>query len=463
VSSRLQVALAVVLVAAFSSTLVVTSLPRISMSFGLGHDGFNTAMWAGASRTLREEGPVASRLGARQPGGSAYTNHPPAIVFETAATEAAFGEHRWSTRLPAIVSSLLAVLAVFWLLVECGCSPLAAAAATAFALGSSMFSTYWTMLDTPVVGLPWGVAIVALWRRVVSERVVPGWVVTAVAAVATVTSWLGCITVAGVALATARSRRRFATRLVVGAALGGAVFVSWAAWGGGLSAVVRQFGVRSGLDATDRVSLGRSMSEVFGFWRALLPLWVVVPALLGAVLARRHAALRAAALTFAVVLIWTVAFREGAYLHDYWTYWIVVPCALAIGGLLDTVARALRVERAALIAPAAVVLVAVGAVSVAMPGAAVDRAERDAALGHALERVSLPPTQRALWFVTPNPQGAHVLAYLTRRPVRSTTTLAGARRVAREFPRDVVVVRLGDESRVTTASHLGAALDRANG
>jgi 4-amino-4-deoxy-L-arabinose transferase-like glycosyltransferase len=463
VSARLQVALAIVLLAAFSTTLVVSSLPRISMSFGLGHDGFNTAMWGGASRMLREEGPVTSRLGARQPGGGAYTNHPPAIVFETAASERAFGEHRWSTRLPAVVSSLLAVMALFWLLVECGCSPFAATAATALALGSSMFATYWTMLDTPVVGLPWGIGVVALWRRVVAGRDVPAWVVIAVAAGATVTSWLGAITVAAVALAAIRSRRQFVVRLVSGAALGAAVFVAWAAWGGGLSALVRQFGVRSGLDAADRVSVARAWSEVFGFWRALLPPWVVVGALIGVIVGHRHVALRTAALTVGVVLVWTGAFSQGAYLHDYWTYWIVVPCALAIGGLLDTIAHALRVEWAPVTAPAAAVLVAVGAVSVAMPGAAVDRAEHDAALGHALERATVPPTQRALWFVTPTPQGGHVLAYLTRRPVRSITTLAGARHIAAAFPHDVVVVRLGEESLVTTASHLDVALDGASG
>ena len=52
-----------------------------------------------------------------------------------------------------------------------------------------MIAVYGTMLDTPVVGLPFGIAVLLLWQRARSGHPTPVGLVAAVTALAVLSSW----------------------------------------------------------------------------------------------------------------------------------------------------------------------------------------------------------------------------------------------------------------------------------
>lgn len=462
--SRRERVVAVVLLAGFATCLVIASAPRLTMGFGLGHDGFNATVWGGASRTLRDDGLVASRLGARQPDGNVYANHPPAIIFETAISEAIIGEQRWATRLPAIVSSIMALVLVAWLLVESGCRPIAAAAGTILGFGSAMFATYWSMLDTPVVGLPFGVLVAALWRRATEGRGVRSAVAVAAGTCAVVSSWLGAIAVAvfGAAALLHRRARPFGIQLAAGGLVGGAAVIGWVAWSGGWEALTSQLGARVGAtDGDETVTMLEALTQTGRFWRDLFPPLTVPVLLVAAVVARRHAAVSTALLFALVVATWTVGFRHGAFVHEYWTYWALVPISVVFGAAIDTIDRhRAGPTRHRVAGPVAVsVAVLVGWHAIVFPGAPAERSLDSSRLGERVEAALRSTDQPVVWYVSPRPRGEHVFAYLGRRDVRTIVTVDALTRLAQQRPDDVVVAVFDTGDAVTTASELLERLD----
>jgi len=146
----------------------VVPTQAVDAPFGDSHDGRNGAVWASGSHALRAEGPVAARLGARLDLGrgqsTIYADHPPLAYGETAAVEAVFGVHPWSTRPPAWPGTVVAIGLLYGLLEACGLAPLAAAAGVALGFGCPMIGLHGAMLDSWVVGLPWAVGTLLVWQ-----------------------------------------------------------------------------------------------------------------------------------------------------------------------------------------------------------------------------------------------------------------------------------------------------------
>src|SRR5579871_1319225 len=207
--------LAALAVAVFAVGFLVVGHQRLVMPFGDSHDGRNGTQWGLGSRDLRQQGPVTSHLGADLVAGARrqpYTDHPPLIYSETAAAESIFGEHPWVTRLPAWLASLAVIVLCFELLRRSRLSPVAAAIGTALGLGCPMFGAYGLMNDPWILGLPWGIAMLVLWRDGRSGRPWPWWAVAAVALVGALTSWVNVIELALLVcvelVPVVRSRRR---------------------------------------------------------------------------------------------------------------------------------------------------------------------------------------------------------------------------------------------------------------
>ncbi len=62
---RLSLILCALVLGAVLIGLVASATQRATMPFGDSHDGRIVGVWAERSRSLREQGPVASRLGTR--------------------------------------------------------------------------------------------------------------------------------------------------------------------------------------------------------------------------------------------------------------------------------------------------------------------------------------------------------------------------------------------------------------
>jgi len=453
--------------------LVASAHQRATMAFGDSHDGRNAGVWASHSRSLREDGPVATRLGTRALAGdkvTPYATHPPLIVVETALAEAVLGEHPWVTRFPAWGGSLAALVLAFLLLRACRLQPLAAAVGVALGFGGPMFATYGTMLDTTMVGLPFGIAVLWLWQRARSGRPARAPVVALVAILAALTSWLGLLTVVMVATATLSPKlfRRLgndptrqagsgakiatpATGFVVGAAVGTAAVFLWiAAAYGSLRPLIDQFLFRSGA-GNESVGLGALIDIQRGYWAHVLTPWqllLIIPAFVAAVKWRPSRAVAIVAL--AGIALWVGGMKDGAVHHDYWTYWMVLPLSLGLGVMAEAALRLLtrreghkgpsRVRRSSWMAALAACATGLALVGVVAPSATAAAVEHGANGGAAIKAAAYSPGQRTAWYVGDISGPADWVGYDSRRPAVELRTANDVGRLAAELPDDLVLV-----------------------
>jgi hypothetical protein len=342
-SERRVVTIVLVLLGA---AYLVLALPAMTAPFGDNHDGRNAATWGAGSRALREEGPVESVLGAQHQDGTVYANHPPAILSLTAGAEVVGGEQPPATRAPALVASLAAIPLLYLVLraVDLGRWP--AAIGTAAAVSTPMFRTFGTMLDTPVIGLPVGLAVVLAWRRRGAGTPLPRWSEAAIGALAALAAWQ-CLLAVGIVICVTvvpsivqerrvtRAAVRAMAPLTLGAAAGLAITLAWIALAHhGLADLGEVFLQRTGAGE------GHGLSSAIERQRVWLPdlLGVAIIGLASCVAAlahRRHRTTAAVLLTSSLGM--GVLMADGAAIHSYWLYWSVVPAAFGLAWAVDAV------------------------------------------------------------------------------------------------------------------------------
>jgi hypothetical protein len=266
----------------------------------------------------------------------------------------------------------------------------------------------------------------------------------AVALGAALTSYQGVVLTGLVALvAVARWRGGRAPRreeVAAAAACAAAVLATaaWMAWAsGGWSDIVDQLRVRS----AGPVGLWPWLVRQLDHLRQTFPAWTVValPVLLWC--GWRHPRTRLViGLGSAVCLVMAAGLRDGAYVHEYWNQWLVIP--IAIGGAAAAEAAIGRLERSGasrgggvVIAVAVIALFGV-ATTPSEVGVAIDRGVDD---GRAAAAVTLRPGQDAAYvFPAAVPPGAWY-AYATRLPVTALPDASAVASLARLEP-DVEVL-----------------------
>lgn len=367
-----------VTVASVAVVFLVAVSPWATDGFGYSLDGLNGSVWGLGARAAADD-PIGSRLGGIQPDGARYANHPPLTVWTAAVGSALGGDRPGAVRAPALAASVLALAVLALLLRDAGLRWEAAAAGVVLAGTSGMFLTYGAMLDTPVVALPFGLAALAAAQRVWQARPPPTPVLVLVGALAVLSGWQAALAV-GLAAAMAllapprpgagASARRGAAALVAGAGVGAAVTVAWIGWVyGGLGPLFDKAGLRTGQDGvgTDAgwaTAMRRHLTDLYGPTPVLLALAAAVAAAVVVPLGRPaptaaptgadggtaggeggHGGPRAegrgigrwrpagvqpvAAVLVVTVAGYTLLFRNGAAVHDYWTYWGVALVGLA--------------------------------------------------------------------------------------------------------------------------------------
>lgn len=329
---------------------LVNAAPWIASPLGDSHDGRNAAVWASSGRALRTE-PIGSHLGGVNLAGNPYATHPPVIVAGAAATTGLTGDRPLGVRLPAILASLAALAVVSAVLVQMRFGPLAVAAGIALAGTSAMFLTYGTMLDTPEIGLPASAAVLLVAARLQRRSRTPLWAFALVGALCGLTSWQAGLT-AGLAGAllliepgTRRERIRPVALLAAGLAVAVALTFGWAWWAyGDLATLKEAFGDRTSSTSGWWIQQRYYVGNGYGALRLL----VVAAAIVVALVRRRHRLVLAAAVGTPVV--WNLLFREGATIHDYWTYSgilaVAVGSAIVVEAVIDRVQRdAPRLEK----------------------------------------------------------------------------------------------------------------------
>ena len=322
------------------TVFVVANAPRLTSPFGDSHDGRNAGVWASGSRALREEGPIDSRLGGLHLDGMTYANHPPLIYLETAAVEAVAGEHPWSSKAPALLSTIAAVLLLYVVLVNARVRRIPAALGPTIGLLTPMLLVYGSMLDTPMTSLAFGVAVLWVWQRIAQGRGTSGLLAGALGALACLAGWeamlLTWMAIVALVLRSPRTRDdavrhlRGALPLLIGAALGTVLTLGWATWVyGNISTLGDQLARRSsdeGAATRSGALRGQTVWLNENFGTALLGM---VACVVAAVTDRRFRPL--ALLVLVPTVLYTVVLYDGAFYHDYWSYWWVLPIAIGAG------------------------------------------------------------------------------------------------------------------------------------
>lgn len=397
-------ALTIVLLAA---TLVIHVAPWATKGFGFSYDGYNGAMWGLGARGAVED-PIGNRLGGVQPSGYRYANHPPLLVWTTAVTGGLTDERPSALRAPALLASLAALVLLAALLRDVGFGLVEIAGGLAVAGTSAMFLTFGAMLDTPVLSLPFGLAAVWAAQRAWQGRPPPTPVLVAAGALAALAGWQSLLAAVLATALTLRSPspdgRRAGRFLGAGALAGLAVTLTWIAWvKGTLLALGDQATYRTGTDTA--AWFGRQEDHLGDLYGPIL-LTIVLVGLVLALVLRPRATLSTtdapgapdapaasawagvrplAGLLAAVVIGYTLTFRQASAAHAYWTFWGIALLAVAA----TTVLHRIRQGAARLPRPAAVAIQAaavVGVIALAAAGAG-HRSRNDQSIQEGLDAV----------------------------------------------------------------------------
>jgi hypothetical protein len=349
-ADRREQVIAAVLLGLVAVLFVVSAWPRITAPFGDSDEGINGAVWGSNSRGLRELGPLDSRLGGVRVDHTKYATHPPLIIAETALIEQLAGEHPWSTRAPAWLGSLAAIVVMYLLIRSLGLARVPAAAATAAAMTTFMLFVYGAMLDTMITAFPFALAVALVWHRQWTGAATPRWwLVLAIATVACLGGWQATFLVGLCALSTAARFRSQPGAIARALPYAGAVILgvgltlSWAYWVYGSFDVLNDKLLRR-TGGTEPVSLGDMVSFQVPWLTQLLGVgflaWIAC-----AVSLRDRRFRPLAGLSLASVILYAVFLKEGSGGHQYWNFWGLFPAAIGLAYVFDAIAAALGSAR----------------------------------------------------------------------------------------------------------------------
>lgn len=422
-SSRLALALVGVLAVSF----LVQLGPRLNGPFGASHDGFNGSMWSIGSRELRTRGVLASKLGADFDAdlrARGYAHHPPLIYLTVATSELIFGERPVATRLPVVVASFFLVFATFFLLCEMRIHPLPAALAVCLAFSGPMFFVYGALTDTAMLALVFATVLLLLWQRRSAGKPVAPVVIGLAAAAASLASWQGMVVAMLLSLLALWRLRKGRDAVCLAVILGTfcavvAVF-AWVFWVYGSFGELR---LASSGRFGESVGLWESLRTQAQYARSLFPLtYALVPFAFVAALTWRSArAVGVIAVT--VVVGYGLVFRNGALVHDYWNYWLLLPIGIGLAVLVERVSGWVAAPARTIAIP----VLGVAVIGVGLALSALAPARRTIVNGQQFGRLiansvpQWPPSQQFAFYEDGQPFGP-VVTYYTRRPPRLVRT-----------------------------------------
>ncbi|MDE0375267.1 MAG: glycosyltransferase family 39 protein [bacterium] len=341
--SRVAVAGGGVLVA----ILAVGWWELLFLPLGASHDGRINARFGLHVRNLVEGGLAGSDyLASMVPfSEQPYVHHPPLLNVMHALVGWFLGQGEWQLRLIGYLAGLVTVVGLLWLARRLELGAGATVLAVALVAGTPMFWIYARLgLGVSLMVILLGLWIGHLGPSGTGPARLPGSggpagrdsslvVLAVVAGAVAFSSWTGALLVAvlaGWGFLHLGSRR--IARLVAGT---GAVMV--------LLTLVWAFTVGDAAElaahAADRRQWppwGALVENYRWFYGTLYPgwfRWLILPALAAAVVDRRT---RMASGAIMIALgVWTLATPDAAFIHDYWTYPLLVPVLLGLAVILD--------------------------------------------------------------------------------------------------------------------------------
>jgi hypothetical protein len=326
-------------VSAITAAVAVSWLPLLTGRFGDNHLGRVEGRYALQLRNLQEKGLLDSTFGADwSPYSSTpYAHHPPLPNLLSWLFGALPGDAEWQVRLGPYLLALLALPAAAALLRNLGIRW----SATLVAVGlMAVTGYYWVygvlMFDIGTVLALLAAAVHVRREPTPSRRAI--WLACGAAVLATLGSWPGIGFAAGLGLWLLITRRfdRVAILLCASMAVGLAVSLAYMFGVHGLGALKDQTELRTAGGSYTAWEFVRQQARWF---TALLPVWYLVLLPIGVVAGLIDRRTRfVTALASVCAGGWVLVLNEGAYVHEYWAFLVLVPGVIGMGALLDRIA-----------------------------------------------------------------------------------------------------------------------------
>lgn len=317
------------------------------LPLGASHDGRINARFGLQVRNFIENGlPGSDYLASMAPFAEhPYVHHPPLLNLMHALVGSFLGQGEWQLRMIGYLAGLLTVGGLIWLARRLGLGAGATVLAMALVASTPMFWIYARL----GLGVSLMVILLGLWTRFPRASgddpaqspgsgdlsgAEPSPVVLAIVAGAVAfSSWTGALLVAVLAgWGLLHSGLVRTARLVAG--VGAAmvlVTLVWALAVGDVAELTAHAADRRRWPAWDAL-----VENYRWFYGTLFPgwfRWLILPAIVAAVVDRR-ARMASGAILIALGL-WTLANPDAAFVHDYWTYPLLVPVMLGLAVILD--------------------------------------------------------------------------------------------------------------------------------
>ena len=427
-----------------AAAFIVATWSRLDLPLGRSHDGINTAVWMNGGRAIVEDGLVHSRLGATTAVFGTYAHHPPGLYLIGATAYLIGGTRPFVARLPAVISVVVGLALAWAFLRTIGRSRLACFGALSLAVTTPMLLLWGPMLNHEAIAFPWAFAALLVAARAQHGRPVPAWLAATVGFGAAILSWQGGLLVLLLAMTPVVSRwrrsaetdRRVYLALGVAAVVALALTVAWQLWSyGDLRDVIDAFGLRAGEANTQ---YGFVEAQVRFAYQSF-PLWTIALAAYGLLFIWRDAAnASTSAALIATVVLYTVGFRNGATIHVYWSFWLVLVVVVATSAAIDRhMPQAPSVQVGFLCA--AVVMVVAYATLIDTKGA--DSIVIGARAGDVVLHTPVPKGQETFYVFSDVDEPPPWLLYEVQRPVGLLTDPAEVRRLATDQPNAVVMIQ----------------------
>ena len=323
------------------------------LPLGASHDGRINGRFGLHVRNFLEQGLADSHLLASMEPFSSdpYTHHPPLLNVLHAVAGSILGQGEWQLHVIGYLAGLGTVGGLLWLAREIDLGPGASVVSMALVASTPMFWLYARL----GLGVSILVVLLALWHRY--RRVGRGYRGLVVSSwLAALSSWMGAAAVvllSGLAMRDPGRRKAAVTLGLVGVATS-LVVVAWAAIAGDVTELAEHT-----MSRLQWPPLSVLLDNYLWFYRTLFPWWfrwLILPAIVIALIDRRTRP--AAGSVVAALALWTFVAPGGAYIHDFWTFPLLVPVFLGLASMLDHVAARLDSRRVALGLCAALFLLA---------------------------------------------------------------------------------------------------------
>ncbi|MDX1511030.1 MAG: hypothetical protein R3249_06770 [Nitriliruptorales bacterium] len=338
--------LALWLLAGLLAALAVSWFGDVSAPLGDNHEGRILARFALGIDNVEEKGLIDGALGAdMSPYGNIYAHHPPIPNWSYLAAATLPIKTEAALRVVSALYGLVTIPALVFLLRGFGVRWSAAVPAVALMAVTTHFWLYGRVVGG--IALPILAVAMAIRMRDASTITRPQAALLGVSLAASAAwSWIG-LAVAGGTCAWLLWHRRhrlleegLRERVALGAAVGGLVglglTVTWVAGHHGVEQIIDQVVHRSGSSGGSATTLGDLVRRQQTWMPALFPNWwlvLFVPSVIAGALHRR---LRWLSLLASVTAIgYVVLLRQGAVVHDYWTFPLLGAGAIGTAALLD--------------------------------------------------------------------------------------------------------------------------------